>query len=125
MLKDNGSQVDIIFYSTFLKMGCRDEDLQQSSMTLYSFGSKRIEPLGEIKLPVSFGDTSNSRTEYITLQVISLSYPYLAILGRLAINTFEVVIHNSYLRMKMAAKTGISTVKGDQQLARNKKKDST
>ena len=77
-----------------------------------------MNALGKIALPVSFGDTSNSRTEHVTFDVVEMNYPYLAIFGRELINKFEAVVHQLYLCMKMPAVKGVITVRGNQQLAR-------
>jgi hypothetical protein len=49
ILVNNGSQVEILFLSTFMK------HLKEPMEPLYGFGSKKIEPVGVITLPVSFG----------------------------------------------------------------------
>jgi hypothetical protein len=62
----NGSQAEILFLATFDKMGFDRKQLKESSKLLYGFGGKRIEPVGAITLPMSFGTPKNPRTEYIT-----------------------------------------------------------
>jgi hypothetical protein len=70
---------------------------------LYGFGGKKIEPVGSILLPVSSGTLSNARTEYITFDVIDMSYPYNAIFGRGLLNTLEAILHLLYLCLKVPA----------------------
>lgn len=125
VLVDNGSQADIIFHSTLLRMGYTDKDLEPSTVPLYGFKGKKVELEGKIKLPVSFGDISNTRIKFITFNVVKLNYPYFAILGRATINTFEAMIHKAYLRLKIPAAREVITVKGDRQLARNIEKGFT
>ena len=48
-----------------------------------------------------------------------MNYPYNAIFGRGLINTFEAIIHQLYLCMKIPASKGVITVRGNQQLARD------
>ena len=93
--------------------------LQPAEIPLIGFGGKKVEALGKISLPVSFGDTTNPRTEHITFDVVEMNYPYLAIFGRGLINKFEAVVHQLYLCMKMPASRGIITICGNQQLARD------
>jgi len=93
--------------------------IQPAEIPLIGFGGKKVEALGKISLPVSFGDTSNPRTEHITFDVVEMNYPYLAIFGRGLINKFEAVVHQLYLCMKMPASRGIITLRGNQQLARD------
>jgi hypothetical protein len=59
ILIDNGSQDEILFLSTFKKMGYDDKQLKAPTKPLYGFGGKRIEPVGVITLPVSFGTQQN------------------------------------------------------------------
>ena len=48
-----------------------------------------------------------------------MPYPYRAILGRGTINKFEAIVHQLYLCMKIPAPAGVTTIRGDQQLARD------
>jgi hypothetical protein len=106
VLVDNGSQEEILFLSTFEQMGLKKKQLKDASKPLYSFRGKKIEPVGSISLPVSFGTLSNSRIEYITFNMVDMSYPYNAIFGRGFLNTFEVVLHSLYLCLKKPSSQG-------------------
>jgi hypothetical protein len=61
---------------------------------LYGFGGKRIEPMGVITLPVSFGTPKNPHTEYITFDVVDMIYPYNAIFRLGLLNTFKTALHS-------------------------------
>ena len=93
--------------------------LHPSDSPLVGFGGKRIEALGKISLPISFGDQQNARTEYMTFDVIDLHYPYNVIFGRGFANNFNVAIHIGYLCMKMPSLHGVITVHGSQKEVRN------
>ena len=90
---DTGSSADIIFSSTFDRMNIDRNLLQPANIPLIGFEGKRVEALGKISLPVSFGDTSNPRIEHVTFGVVEMNYPYLPIFGRGLINKFEAVVH--------------------------------
>jgi hypothetical protein len=77
--------------------------LKEASKPLYGFGGKKIEPVGSISLPVSFGTLSNARIEYITFDVVDIFYPSNTIFGRGFLNTFEAVLHSLYLYLKLLA----------------------
>jgi hypothetical protein len=81
ILVNNGSQVEILFLSTFEKMGYDKKQLKEPTKLLYCFGGKRIEPIRVITLPVSFGTPKNPGIEYITFNVVDILYPYIAIFG--------------------------------------------
>jgi len=86
---------------------------------LIGFGGKKVDALGKISLPVSFGGQENARTEYVTFDVVDLYYPYNAIFDRGFVNKFNTTIHMGYLCMKMPTLHGIIIVHGSQKEARN------
>lgn len=70
-------------------------------------------------MPVTFRGERKPRTEHITFDVVQLNYPYNIIFRRGTINTFDAVIRNSYLCMKIPAALGVITVKGNQKIERD------
>jgi hypothetical protein len=94
---DNGSQAEILFLSTFDKMGFDGNQLREPSKPLYGFGGKRIKLVGIITLPVSFGTPKNPRSKYITFNVVVMAYLDNAIFGRGLLSTFEDALHSAYL----------------------------
>jgi hypothetical protein len=52
---DNDSQAQILVLSAFEKMGFDKKQLMEPMKPIYCFGGKRIEPVGVITSPVSFG----------------------------------------------------------------------
>jgi hypothetical protein len=119
ILMDNGSQAEILFLATFDKMGFDRKQLKESSKPLYGLGGIRIEPVGAITLPVSFSTPKNPCTEYITFNVVDMTYPYNTLFGRGLLNTFEVVLHSAYLCLKIPATFRVISVFGSQQEAIN------
>jgi hypothetical protein len=81
ILVDNGSQAEILFLSTFKKMGYDNKQLKEPTKPLYGFGGKRIKLVRVITLPVSFGTPKIPRTEYITFNVVDMIYPSMPFLA--------------------------------------------
>jgi hypothetical protein len=67
-------------------------------------------PLGQIDLPVMFGDVRNFRTKTLTFEVVGFSGTYHAILGRPAYAKFMAVLNYTHLNMKIPGPRGIITV---------------
>jgi hypothetical protein len=106
-------------------MGFDRKQLKEPSKPFYGFGGKRIKPVGAITLPVSFGTPQNHRTEYITFDVVEMTYPYNAIFRRGLLNTFEAALHSAYLCLKVPTTFSVISIFGSQQEARNIEKGFT
>jgi hypothetical protein len=98
-------------------MGCDKKQLKELTKPLYRFRGKRIEPIGIITLPVSFGTLQNPHTECITFDVVDMLYPCNTIFGRGLLNTFEAALHSGYHCLKVLATLGIIIVFGSQKKA--------
>ena len=67
-------------------------------------------PIGQVRLPVTFGARDNYRTELIDFDVAHIRLPYNAILGYPALAKFMAVTHHSYNVLKMPGSGGVITV---------------
>ena len=67
-------------------------------------------PIGQVRLPVTFGERKNYRTELIDFDVAHIRLPYNAILGYPALAKFMVVTHHGYNVLKMPGSGGVITV---------------
>jgi hypothetical protein len=104
------SSADIIFSSIFDRLNIDTNLLQPVEIPLIGFGGKRVNALGKILLPVSFGDQTNPKTKNITFDIVEMNYPYLAIFGCGFLNKFEAIVHQLYLGMKIPAAKGGSSL---------------
>ena len=67
-------------------------------------------PIGQVRLPVTFGERKNYRTELIDFDAAHIRLPYNAILGYPALAKFMAVTHHGYNVLKMPGSGGIITV---------------
>ena len=71
---------------------------------------KRVQPLGQIDLPVCFGTAANFRKEVLTFEVVGFWGAYHAILGHLCYAKFMAIPNYTYLKLKMLGPKGIITI---------------
>ena len=71
---------------------------------------KRVQPLGQIDLPVCFSTAANFRKEILTFEVVGFRGSYHAILGRPCYAKFMAVPNYTYLKLKMPGPKGVITI---------------
>jgi hypothetical protein len=115
VLINSGSGLNLIFVSTFRKMGLDFTNmLAPSKSPFYSIvPGNAAHPLGMVVLPVTFGTRENYRTEFIKFEVANFESSYHAILGRPALAKFMAVLHYIYLLLKMPEQSGVLTLRGN------------
>jgi hypothetical protein len=111
VLMDGGSSLNIIYVET---LGLLQIDLSSIRIGTAPFHGiipgKRVQPLGQIDLPVCFGTPSNFQRETLTFEVVRFRGPYHAVLGRPCYAKFMVVPNYTYLKLKMSSPNGVITV---------------
>ena len=71
---------------------------------------KQAIPIGQIDLPVTFGNPSNYRTETLTFKVVGFPSIYHAILGRPCYAKFMAIPNYTYLKLKMPGPHRVITI---------------
>jgi hypothetical protein len=74
--------------------------------------------LGKFTMPITFGYVNNTRTEEVMFEIVDMEFPYNAIIGRGTLNVFKVVLHSTYLCMKIPSNQGAISVFGSQEATR-------
>ncbi|XP_066346119.1 uncharacterized protein [Miscanthus floridulus] len=69
---------------------------------------KQAVPLGQIDLPVTFGNPTNYRTETLTFEMVGFYGTYHAILGRPCYAKFKA--NYTYLKLKMLGPSGVIAI---------------
>ena len=92
-------------------MGFGLDKLYPSKSPFHSVApGKRVQPLGQIDLPVCFGTVANFRKEVLTFEVVGFRGAYHAILGRPCYAKFMAVPNYTYLKLKMPGPRGVITI---------------
>jgi hypothetical protein len=111
VLIDGGSSLNIIYAET---LGLLRIDLSSVQVGAAPFHGiipgKRVQPLGQLDLPVCFGTPSNFRRETLTFEVVGFRGTYHAVLGRPCYAKFMAVPNYTYLKLKMPGPNGVITV---------------
>src|SRR3954462_6606466 len=104
---DGGSNINILYYETFLGMGLTQKQLQHSHTVFHGIvPGKSARPIGKIYLETSFGSAENFHSEIIPFEVVDLESPYHAILGRSGDARFMARPSYAYLQLKMSGPYG-------------------
>jgi hypothetical protein len=111
VLMDEGSSLNILYAHTLRLLGIGLDQLRPSTTPFHGVASgKRVQPLGQIDLPVWFGTPDNFRREKLSFEVVGFRGAYHAILGRPCYAKFMVVPNYTYLKMKMPGPKGVIIV---------------
>jgi hypothetical protein len=95
------------------KLGIPLAQLKPSRLTFHGIvPGHSCTPMGRMQLEVLFGEKANSRHEPIWFEVVDISSPYHALLGRPALAKFMAVPLYAYLKMKLPGPKGVITVSG-------------
>jgi hypothetical protein len=110
-LMDGGSGINMLYVSTLDDMGIPRSALRPSTTSFHRV-VPRLEalPIGQIDLPVTFGNMWNFHTETLTFEVVGFLGTYHAILERSAYAKFMAVTNYMYLKLKIPGPKGIITV---------------
>nr|AAP52380.2 retrotransposon protein, putative, Ty3-gypsy subclass [Oryza sativa Japonica Group] len=118
VLIDGGSSINLLFASTLDAMGIPQSELTPTDQPFYGITPQlSSRPLGNITLPVTFGQANNFRTEQITFDVAEFDTAYNAIIGRTELTKFMAASHYAYQVLKMPGPKGIITIQGNAKLA--------
>ena len=106
---DGGSSLNIMYTHTLELMGIDLDKLRPSKSPFHGVApGRRVQPLGQIDLPVCFGTAANFHKEVLTFEVVGFRGAYHAILGRPCYAKFMVIPNYTYLKMKMPGPKGVT-----------------
>ena len=118
VLIDNGSSVDIIFASSFDKMGIGREKLDPVNTHLRGFSGEKVLPLGSIQLVLTLGEPPCQATTTTRFLIVDAPSAYNMLLGRPSLNAIKAIPSAYYMIIKFPTMHGVGMVRGDQRVAR-------
>jgi hypothetical protein len=96
---DGGSSLNILYAHTLRLLGIGLDKLQPRMTPFHGVApGKRVQPLGQIDLPVWFGTTKNFRKETLAFEVVGFKGTYHAILGRPCYAKFMAVPKSNQIK---------------------------
>jgi hypothetical protein len=111
VLMDGGSSLNIIYAETLGLLRINLSSVRAGAVPFHGIiPGKRIQPLGQLDLPVCFGTPSNFRRETLTFEVVGFRGTYHAVLGRPCYSKFMAVPNYIYLKLKMLGPNRVITV---------------
>jgi hypothetical protein len=96
-LIDGGTGLSIISVEVFEKMQVPYHRLMPTQ-PFFGVTEGSTTPIGQVRLPITFGNRDNYRTKSLDFDVAYIALPYNAILGYLALARFMAATHHGFYR---------------------------
>ncbi|VFQ95869.1 unnamed protein product [Cuscuta campestris] len=118
VLVDIGSNVNVLYFDAFTKMGLSRNQLRLDRPHLADFLGTSVEAEGSILLHVEIGEHPRVKTMAMEFVVVDLESAYNAILGQPGVCDMGGVISSHHLCMKFDTPNGVGVARGDQEMLR-------
>ncbi|XP_014506386.1 uncharacterized protein LOC106766145 [Vigna radiata var. radiata] len=119
VLIDQGSSVNILYWSTFQKMEFSEDVVAPFNEQIVGFAGERVDTRGYLDLCTRLGTGECSKELRVRFLLVEANTTYNALLGRPCLNAFGAIVSTPHLAMKFPSEEGnICTVKVDQKTAR-------
>ena len=118
VLIDNGSLADIIFASSFEKMGIGREKLEPINTHLRGFSGEKVLPFGSIQMVLTLGEPPCQATTTARFLIVDALSAYNMLLGRPSLNVIKAIPSAYHMIIKFLTIHGVGMVRGDQRVAR-------
>ncbi|XP_074327297.1 uncharacterized protein LOC141665218 [Apium graveolens] len=105
---DNGSSANILYYSTYKKLGFPDGDMNFEDAHVYGFTREAVRFMGSVRLPITLGEGVLSVTQMIDFKVLDQKSAHNVMVGRPWLRAFRVIasIHHLMIKFPMPNRVG-------------------
>ncbi|XP_074346717.1 uncharacterized protein LOC141685520 [Apium graveolens] len=79
---DNGSSTNILYYSTYKKLGFPDSDMYFEDAHVYGFTGETVRVMGSVRLPVTLEEGALSVTQMIDFKVLDQDSAHNVLVGK-------------------------------------------
>jgi hypothetical protein len=111
VLMDGGNSLNIIYAETLGLLQIDRSSIRAGAAPFHGIiPRKRVQPLGQLDLPVCFGTPSNFRKETLMFEVVGFRGTYHTVLGRPCYAKFMAVPNYTYLKLKMPGPNRVITI---------------
>ncbi|XP_074327561.1 uncharacterized protein LOC141665476 [Apium graveolens] len=113
-LVDNGSSANILYYSTFKKMGLPDRDMSREDSWVYGFSGEGARIMGSIRLPCTLGESPLSVTKILEFKVLNQESSHNVLLGQPFLREMRVITSIHHFTIKFPTPNRVGSIKGSQ-----------
>ncbi|XP_017416619.1 uncharacterized protein LOC108327426 [Vigna angularis] len=119
VLIDQGSSVNILYWTTFLKIDLSKDIIASFNEKIMGFVGEILDTRGYLDLRTRLGTGKKAREIKIRFLLVEANTSYNALLGRPCLNAFGAIVSTPHLAMKFSSDKGnICTVRVDQRTTR-------
>ncbi|XP_074336076.1 uncharacterized protein LOC141673245 [Apium graveolens] len=116
---DNGSSANIMYYSTYKKLGFPDSDMNFEDAHVYGFTGEAVRVMGSVRLLVTLGEGALSVTQMIDFKVLDQESAHNVLVGRPWLRAFRVITSIHHLMIKFPTPNGVGSLRGSQYESRD------
>ncbi|XP_074349758.1 uncharacterized protein LOC141689354 [Apium graveolens] len=110
----NGSSTNILYYSSFKKMGLPDRDMSREDSWLYGFSDEGFHVVGSIRLPCTLGESPLAITKMLEFKVLNQESSHNVLLGHPFLRETRVITSIHHLTIKFPTPNGVSGINESQ-----------